>query len=313
MSDTRALAVAVVSFQTRDDLKRCLMSVRAAHPPETVVVDNGSTDGSIELVREQFPEVRLLVNERNCGYGAAANQAIAACSAPAVLLLNSDTVLDAHALAALAEYLAAHPRAAIVGPRLADLDGTLQHSTYPYPSALDTLVGETGAHLAIRAIPVVRERLLRTWSHDRSRRVPWVLGAALAIRRDAWATVGGFDEAFFMYGEEVDLSQRLAHAGFETHFAPVTTVLHVGGASTRGRPVAMRREFVASMRRYVMRHASRGAAIRLLIVLRVIYAARLVRDALRQRTARDAQERVRLRGAVAEWRGVLAERGVWWP
>ncbi|HEV2784771.1 MAG TPA: glycosyltransferase family 2 protein [Solirubrobacteraceae bacterium] len=312
-SHVPALAVVVVSFDTRDLLERCLESVRAARPAETIVVDNGSTDGSIELVRERFPEARLLVNETNRGYGAGANQGIAASTAPAVVVLNSDTVLHPQALAALAEYLADHPQAAVVGPRLVDPHSRLQRSTYPFPSAADTLLGESGLHLLVRAIPGLRARSLRTWSHDRARRVPWVLGAALAIRRDAWASVAGFDEAYFMYGEELDLSRRLATVGYETHYAPVTTVMHVGAASTRRRPVAMRREFVASLRRYLARHESRSAAIRVLTVLRLIMALRLLRDAARLGLARDEAERARLRAMRAGTWSILSERGLWWP
>ncbi len=105
-SSALAMAVVVVSFNTRGVLESCLESVAAAAPSGTVVVDNGSTDGSIELVRRRFPSVRLITNDENRGYGHAANQGIAACSTPAVLLLNSDTVLDAGALHALGRYFA---------------------------------------------------------------------------------------------------------------------------------------------------------------------------------------------------------------
>jgi len=312
-ADEVPLAVAVVSFETRELLERCLRSVRAARPAELVVVDNGSTDGSIEMVREGFPEARLLVNEVNRGYGAAANQALTQTAAPAVLLLNSDTEIAPDALAALGRYLAEHPAVGVVGPRLVGTDARLQRSTYPFPSAADTFLGESGLHHLARAIPGMRERSLRTWGHDTSRRVPWVLGAALAVRRDGWAAVGGFDEAYFMYGEEVDLSRRLAAAGFETHYAPVTTVTHVGGASTCRHSVAMRREFVASLRRYLLRHESRLMAIRVLTVLRLITALRLVRDAVRANLTRDEAKRARLHALMAGSRSVLTERRLWWP
>lgn len=304
------IAVAVVSFNTRDVLEACLASVVAARPPETVVIDNGSTDGSIELVRAGFPDVRLIVNEQNLGYGAAANQAFASSSAPAVLLLNSDTVVAPDSLDALGAFLAAHPGTAVVGPRLANSDGSLQRSTYPYPSAADTLLGESGLHLLVRRVPLLRERLWRTWSHDAARRVPWVLGAALAIRREPFESVGGFDEAFFMYGEEVDLCRRLHQAGFETYFAPVTTVVHLGGVSTDMRGPEMQREFLVSKRRYMLRHESRRSAARLLAVLRAIVRARLARERLRRRLGMDRPE---VRGAISAWEALLAERGLWRP
>lgn len=307
------LAVAVVSFNTRGVLESCLESVLAARPAETVVVDNGSTDGSVEMVRERFAGVRLLICERNRGYGAAANAAIEACESPAVLLLNSDTRLEPDALTTLGRYLEEHPRAAVVGPRLVHADGSLQRSTYPFPSAGDTLVGETGLHLLVGRIPWLRERVLRTWSHDRPLLAPWVMGAALAIRRSAFQAVGGFDEAFFMYGEEIDLCRRIGAAGFEIHYAPVTTVVHLGGASTAANAQRMRRERMVGGRRYLIRHESRRRTQRALGVLRAIVFARLVRDGVRMRLAREAQRRGQLRSAVAEWRELFRERELWSP
>jgi GT2 family glycosyltransferase len=304
------LAVAVVSFNTRDVLESCLDSVLAARPSKTVVVDNGSTDGSVELVRERFAGVRLLTSERNRGYGAAANAAIEAADTPAVLLLNSDTLLEPEALTTLGRYLDEHPRAAVVGPRLVNADGSLQRSTYPFPSAGDTLLGETGLHLVVRRVPWLRERWWRTWSHDRACQVPWVLGAALVIRRSAFEAVGGFDEGFFMYGEEVDLCRRLTGAGFEVHFAPVASVVHLGGASTAARAQAMQREYLVSKRRYLTRHESRPRARRVLFVMRAIVFGRLLRDAARLRLVRGSK-RGRMRAAVAGWRQLWQDRELW--
>jgi N-acetylglucosaminyl-diphospho-decaprenol L-rhamnosyltransferase len=308
-----AMSVVVVSFNTRDVLEPCLESVAAAQPVETVVVDNGSTDGSVELVRTRFPGVQLIVTEQNRGYGCAANQGIAACSTPCVLLLNNDTVLAADALRALGRYLAERPRAAVVGPRLENPNGSLQRSAYAYPSAADTILGESGLHHLVRRVPLLRERFWRTWSHATARRVPWVLGAALAIRRSAFDEVGGFDVAYFMYGEEVDLSRRLERAGFETHYAPVTTVVHLSGASTGKRATAMRREFLISKRRYLLRYESPGSAARVLGILRTIAMARMIRDAVLARLARERDHRLRLNNSVAAWRRLLAERELWKP
>jgi N-acetylglucosaminyl-diphospho-decaprenol L-rhamnosyltransferase len=307
------MAVVVVSFNTRAVLERCLRSVIAAAPVETVVVDNGSTDGSLDLVRDSFPGCRLIVSDQNRGYGEAANQGIAACSAPMILLLNSDTVLAPEALCALGGYLADRPQVALAGPRLVNCDGSLQRSTYSYPSAADVFLAESGLHLALRHVPLLRERLHRTWSHTTARPVPWVLGAALAIRRSAFEAVGGFDPAYFMYGEEVDLCRRLEGAGFETHFAPVTTVVHMGGASTSMVPDAMRRELLISRKRYLRRHGSPRSAARVLGVLQTAAVARLIRDAGLLLLVRDRERRRQLRGSVSSWRSLLRNRELWQP
>ncbi len=305
------MAVVVVSFNTRELLRRCLTSVLDASPAEIVVVDNGSTDGSVELLKSAYPAVTVIASDENLGYGGAANKGIAACSAPAILLLNGDTVIEPGALRALGGYLAQHPSAAVVGPRLANADGSLQRSVYAYPSAGSILFGESGLHLLVRRIPWLRECFYRTWSHRSARRVPSVLGAALAIRRSAFEAVGGFDTSFFMYGEEVDLCRRLEAAGFATHFAPVTTVVHLGGASTGARRSAMRRELLLSRRRYLLRHESPRAAARVLGVLRVIVAARLVRDRLVLLAVRDPSRRADLGESAHSWRELLRERGLW--
>jgi GT2 family glycosyltransferase len=307
----QGVAVAVVSYNTRDALRCCLESVRSVGAEEVVVVDNASTDGSVELIRVCFPHVALRVSDLNRGYGAAANQALAACRAPFVLLLNGDTQVVPGALQALGAYLRAHPRAAIVGPRLLNPDGSLQRSTYPDLSALDMLLGESGLHLLMRRIPLVRQCSLRTWDHARARRVPWVLGAAMAIRREPFELVGGFDEGFFLYGEEVDLSRRLMAVGYETHFAPVASVVHIGGASTAGKSHAMRRELMLGRRRYLERHASLQSTRRLLRTMRAITWARAIRDAGSAHLTRDEPRRHDLRASAASWRGLLRERRLW--
>lgn len=311
MTDPLPMAIVVVSFNTRELLESCLRSAVAADPTELVVVDSGSTDGSVELVRERFGEARLIVTEANRGYGAAANEGIGECSAPAVLLLNSDTAIAPDALRALGRYLAEHPRVAVVGPRLENPDASLQQSAHAYPGVADTILAETGLHLLVRRLPLLRDRFYRTWSHDRARLVPWVLGAALAIRRTAFEAVGGFDPAFFMYGEESDLCRRLERGGHEIHYVPLTSVVHVGGASTRARAATMQREFVISRRRYLSRYETAAVATRVLAVLRAATAARLVRDVMMLRLVRDPARRTALREAVAARRSLLREHDVW--
>ncbi len=304
------MAVAVVSFETADVLEPCLASVALAGPAETVVVDNASTDTSAELVRERFPDVLLIVNDRNRGYGAAANQAVAASRAPVVLLLNSDIELEPGAVESLGRYLGEHPEVAIAGPRLANTDGTLQPSTFPFPSISDMLLGETGLHLLLRRVPWLRERFLRTWDHERPRAVPWLRGAALAIRRSAFEAVGGFDEDFFMYWEEVDLCRRLRAIGLETHYAPVTTIVHARAVSTSRHARAMRREWLVGFRRYLMRHEPPRTAAAMLMMLRALTWVRTLRDRVVLLVMGDVR-RPQLRERVDTARTLLAERKLW--
>src|SRR5690606_9943376 len=129
-------------------------------------------------------------------------------------------------------------------------DGTLQQSTFPWPSPGNALLGESKLSWFVRFVPGVRSRHLRTWRHDRPRAVPWVLGAALAIRREAFDAVGGFAERFVMYFEETDLARRMWAAGWETHFVPMGPVMHIGGASTEQVKPAMAVRFYDIMARW---------------------------------------------------------------
>ena len=280
-----AFAVAIVNWNTRELLRTCLRTVGAQEPVQLVVADNGSHDGSVEMVRREFPSATLVVSPENPGYGAAANRALARCSAEYVLLLNSDTEVRPGALRALRDYLDRHPRAAIVGPRLVHPDGTLQESCFPFPRPLR---------------PLTRAKA-RTLAHDRAGPVPWVVGAALAIRRDAFEAVGGFDESYQMFFEEVDLSYRLRKAGWETHFTPEAEVVHLVGASTRQRRAEMLLRTRLSSLEFYRRH-HRGIPLAAgLSVEYVLTFGRLLRDGLRYCSARSGEQRGRLREDLAVW------------
>jgi GT2 family glycosyltransferase len=256
-----------------------------------IVVDNASPDGSAEMVRATFPHVTLRARTTNIGYGAAANEAVAACDADYVLLLNSDTLLQADSVVALQSYLDQHPQTAVVGPRLHNPDGTLQPSCYPAPNAFNLLLEESLLGRLIAYVPGLRERYLRTWAHNKARRVPWVLGAALAFRRDAFLAVGGFDPTFFMYFEEIDLCYRLAAAGWHIDFAPVTTIVHAGGASTSQQYAQMQYRLFSSTQLFYRRHFA-GWQLRFFRLAMIpIITARLLRDALRYGRTRNPQER----------------------
>jgi N-acetylglucosaminyl-diphospho-decaprenol L-rhamnosyltransferase len=300
-----ALGVAVVSYNTRDLLAACLQSLMTDGDHEVTVVDNGSTDGTLELVRERFPMVRLEVDGTNRGYGAAANRAVALSRCSAVLVLNSDTVVQPGSLELLAGYLSAHPAVGMVGPRLVNQDGSLQPSCFPFPGTVDALVSETGLHRLLRRGPGLRRLSLRTWSHDRARRVPWVSGAALAIRKSAFETVGGFDEQIFMYGEEVDLARRLAAAGYETHFTPVATIMHIRGASTHDQLATYSTRVRASLR-FLDRYAPSRSQVGFRAVIRSTVAARMVRDRLHLALASD-QNAASLTVRIGTWRAVAED------
>ena len=225
------VSVVVVTWNAREHVERCLDSVRGR---DVVVVDNGSTDGTVELVRERFPEVRL-VEQANVGMGGGNNAGMRIAEGRYFFLLNSDAWVEADALDRLIAFADDHPNAAIVGPKLQNPDGSLQRSVRGEP----TLWRLSTEYFFIRKL-APRTNLLNPlyvgrFAHDEAREADWLSGAALLVRRDAADAVGLFDEDFFMFGEEVDWQTRFRRAGWAVWFCPDAVVTHVGGASHGGR------------------------------------------------------------------------------
>jgi hypothetical protein len=247
----------VVSHNTRDLLERCLTCLKAAGSvaPATIVVDNASSDGSAELVGERFPQVRLIKCEQNVGFARANNIAFAnTCAAEYVLLVNSDAFLAPGALDELLDCAARHPDAGVVGPRLLNGDGTLQRSAWPFPSAGRLLLEAFGLHRVLRRVGLLED--LGTWDHGSERAVDFLIGACLLLRGEALAEVRGFDESFWLYGEEADLQRRLATRGWTTVLAPAATAVHVGGASSQAE-APRRRTFYAGQQLFLEKHGAR--------------------------------------------------------
>jgi GT2 family glycosyltransferase len=295
------VAVVIVSFNTRELVRACLESVRESGADEVVVVDNASVDGTVDMVREGFPDVTVLANAINRGYGAAANQGGASCTAPCVVILNGDTRVGSGTCARLGDYLDRHPGVALVGPRLVNPDGTDQLSCFPFPGSFRWLLENKPLSSVCRWIPALRRRLLCFTPPTERQAVPWVLGAAFAVRRDAYEDVGGFDEAYYMYFEEVDLCWRLRERGWDVHLDPTATVVHVGGASTEQRWYEMSMQHYASTLRFYEGHYD-GAQLAVWRALtKTKMGVRLLRDSIGSRRARDPEQRALHRDRAVLW------------
>lgn len=298
--------IAIVNYNTREELRACLDSIRGEQPAQVIVADNASTDGSASMVRATFPAVLLLENNTNPGFCAAANQAIHAGKSDYVLLLNSDTRLRPGVLDGLAAYLDQHSHVAIAGPRLDNPDGTLQSSTFPFPIPLDIFLDASHLSGLARLFPTIRERYLRTWSHARVRSVPWVSGAALAIRREAFDQVGGFDESYFMYYEEVDLCFRLIEHGWQIHFVPDYRIVHRGGASTQQRWAEMTIQLYRSLALFYRQHYSASRLVMLMLLVRAIAFFRLLRDGIALLATSQPAQKAVLASHITAWKCLLA-------
>jgi hypothetical protein len=225
------VSVVVVTYNALPWIERCLESVQGG---EVIVVDHGSTDGTLELVRDRFPAVRVIEQE-NRGMGGGNNAGMRAAGGRYALLLNSDAWVVDGAVDTLAAYLDANPDVAIAGPRLLNPDGTLQRSVRGFP----TLWRLATEYLFLRKL-APRTRALNAFygggfRHDETRDVESLYGAALMVRREAADAVGLFDESFFMFSEETDWTYRFRQAGWRVVFVASAEVVHVGGATHGGR------------------------------------------------------------------------------
>lgn len=282
---TPDLAVVVVTYNSADTIVACLESVEASDPQcELVVVDNASVDGSAALVAERFPGVGLIRNQLNVGFGRGCNQGWSATRAPFVLLLNPDTVLQAGASRALLDFARAQPRAALVGPRILNADGSLQHSCFRFPNLRMVVTGFFGL---VALDSPANGRYLIT-EYDRPHQVEHLLGACLLARRAAAEQVGLFDESYYMYFEETDWCYRLRQAGWENWYTPDATVTHLGAHSTSREPERMSAEFFRSQTRFYRKHYRPAAylALKLLSLLGIgFWTARTALGLLRGRVS----------------------------
>jgi len=257
------LTAVVVSWNTREHLARSLAALEGAADGlrvETIVVDNGSSDGSQAMVAAKFPRVRLLQSASNLGFGGASNVGAAAGTGRAILLLNSDCELAPGALATLLGALDADATLGAVFARLVNADGTLQPSVHdalptPWSQAGDVLFASSLKYALYRA-PALKPALLRGTlrRHAAAHDVAWGGAACLLVRRKAFDAVEGFDERFFMYMEDVDFCARLGAAGFRLRYVPEAVAVHHWGASTARSPARMLRHAYLSRVAYFDKH-----------------------------------------------------------
>jgi N-acetylglucosaminyl-diphospho-decaprenol L-rhamnosyltransferase len=279
------VSVVIVTFNSERWIERCLESVRGY---DTIVVDHGSTDETLEIVRRRFSDVHV-IEEENLGMGGGNNAGMRLASGRYFLLLNSDAWVTGDAVEQLARFADQRPDSAVVGPRLLNPDGSLQRSVRAFP----TLWRLATEYLFLRKL-APRSRALNSFyeggfDHDQVREVDWVFGACLLVRRDAADEVGLFDESFFMFSEETDWCYRFHEAGWRVFFFPDAEVVHVGGASHGGSLFA---ENVRGHLRFLAKHRGTREAER---------ARRLLLAGVRLRLLLFRGERRRSYREAARW------------
>lgn len=235
------LSIIIVNYNTKSLLKQCLTSVFANLPQksEVIVIDNHSTDNSVSMITQHFPKVRLISNRKNYGFAWANNQGIEVSKGRFVLLLNSDTIVKAHALDRLVAYLEKHPKVGVISPQLRNEDGSIQ----PQGGALPTITNIAAWMFFLDDIPLLKQ-LFVPYHQDNvefftgTHSMGWVAGTAMLIRREVLDQIGGLDQNIFMYAEDIDLCWRARAAGWEIKTLSSAQVIHLGqGSGNKGKAI----------------------------------------------------------------------------
>lgn len=227
----------IVSWNVRDLLRRALESIRAdaaAYETEIIVVDNASQDGTVEMLRGEFPNVRVIANTANRGFTRGNNQALQIAKGRFLFLINPDTELMSGATRGLVEFMAepANVQVGIVGPQLIYADGTLQSSRRRFPTFSTALLESTKLQQWFPRNRTLGKYYMQDTRDDATQDVDWVVGAAMFVRRAVYEQIGGLDENFFMYSEELDWCKRAKDAGWRVVYLPCARILHYEGKSS---------------------------------------------------------------------------------
>jgi len=267
------LSILIVSWNVRPLLERCLFSLGECYRPdglscEVIVVDNASTDGSPETVRERFPQVKLIASDSNLGFTKANNVGARHSSGRYMLLLNPDTEVLGDALSTMVAYMDGHPDVGALGPKLLFSDGRVQSSRRRFPTLATAVLESTVLQQWFPRNRVLERYYIRDRGDNQEQDVDWVVGACLLVRRQAWEQVGPLDEHFFMYSEELDWCRRLKTAGWRVVYLPSATVVHYEGQSSIQVVPARHMYFQSSKVLYFQKHhgALAGELLRLFLL-----------------------------------------------
>lgn len=279
------LSIVIVNWNVRELLRRCLHSVYratgASLQVEVIVVDNASSDGSVAMVPEDFPQVHLIANDENLGFTRGNNQAIAQCRGRYVLLLNPDTEVVGDALSTMVRYMDDHPQVGALGPQLLNPDGSVQSSRRRFPTIATAFLESTILQQWFPDNQVLRRYYVRDRGDDEVQEVDWVVGACLLARRQAIEQVGLLDEEFFMYSEEMDWCRRFKERGWRVVYLPTAQVIHHEARSSEQVKPLQHIQFQRSKVLYFRKHHGRWQAEALRLFLLATYAYQLALESMK--------------------------------
>jgi len=235
-SNNPLVSIIILTYNTQDLCKRCLdelLPETQGISSEVIVVDNGSKDDTIDMLRTEYPQVKSIKLEKNIGFGAGNNVGYKEAKGKYIIILNSDAFMTPGSLKKSIELMETHPKAGIGGAKLISPDGSWQPSARAYPSFLNDILMRTGLNARYPKSKFFG-RCDRTWAPiDQDAEVDWVPGAFSIIRKEGLEKLGFFDERFFLYYEEVDLCKRFKDAGYQIWYWPEIIVTHIGGETTK--------------------------------------------------------------------------------
>ena len=251
------VSIIIINWNTKEILRDCIESVYEQAGDvdyEIIVVDNASTDGSREMIRDEFKQVVLIGNTENRGFAAANNQGMAIAKGRYVLLLNSDTVVLKNSIANTVRFADENPKAAVTGCRILNPDGTLQLTCFMFPSVLNMFLSSTYLYKLFPKSRFFGRELMTWWDGSDVRQVDVMAGCFMLVRRDAIDQVGVMDERFFMYAEETDWCYRFKKNGWGVMFTPAGQIIHLGGQSAAKKPIAMIVQLRLSILMFIRKH-----------------------------------------------------------
>jgi len=304
------VTVVMVSYNTRELTVQAITTLiqNCSFPLEIVVVDNASTDETVETVQNTFPDVKLVQNQQNVGFGMANNQGFELATNDLVLLLNTDAFIKRGCIEKLVETMQSDVKIGVVGPKVLNEDGTLQPSVHPFPGPLRAVLEYWWLE---RLFPAgTRLGSYRNWTYAVQSDVPWLIGACMLVRKSVIDETDGFSQEFFMYAEETDWQKRISDRGWRIVFTPAGECVHLGGASGGIADLKVRSEFFRSQDIYLEKHSG---TLGLVFFRMILIGSLLVRilgwstkSLVKRTTSKDSKERVNLfvwllRRSIIDW------------
>lgn len=277
------VSIIIPSWNAKQYLQNCIESIvkeTQANHVEIIVVDNASTDGSKELVQQQFPQVKLICNRANLGFAKASNIGIKQGSGRYFCIVNSDVEVLDGCFNRMIEYMEQNPEIGMLGPQILDANNNIQRSTMGFPTVWNTLCRALALDTIFPGSKLFGGYLMTFWSHDTLRKVDVINGCLWLVRREALNQVGMLDERFFIYAEDKDWCKRFWNAGWNVVYFPHARAIHYGGASSSQAPIRFYIEMHRANLQYWKKHHKRLAQIVFLLVTGLHNFVRLLGETL---------------------------------